>query len=90
MSIKPKELFLPFLILSSMLVLMANNKGDFIFLLNTFLVFLLICKTKISLFSIKAIILYYILVPLFSQYYFNSSYGILQKSNSIKKRNSNF
>ena len=66
MSIKPKELFLPFLILSSMLVLMANNKGDFIFLLNTFLVFLLICKTKISLFSIKAIILYYILVPLFS------------------------
>lgn len=77
---KRKINFIVFFLLVFMIIFFLTNIYFPLFIFNLILLFLILKKAKFSLFSLKTIICFYVLVPVFFQQYIGKSYGILEYS----------
>ena len=76
-------IFLNILLAIVFLFIYFNSKNIvLLFILNVVLVAEIIFKCKISLFSLKSLIINYILFPLLYQYIYGESYGLLELNSS--------
>ena len=79
MTTKEKQQFTIYTIILLFNVLFFITKNvNLIFLSNIFLSLIIVLKCKFSFFSLKTILINYILSPCFFQYNFSHSYGILE------------
>ena len=79
---KKENLFLTLFIIIGIASLYIFNDKNILFFMNIILVIWTVVKSKFSFFSVKTVIVNYILFAVFSQYNYNTSYGILQINSS--------
>ena len=78
-----REIIISLIIISTAIIACLFEKANIIFVLNILITLLIVVKSKFSYFTMKTIIINYILIPVFFQYTTGNSYGILEHS-SIK------
>ena len=70
--------------ISLLMIIFAINNAMFpLFLINLFVFFLIVFKAKYSIFSLKTLICFYVLIPIFFQQYTGKSLGSLELAISV-------
>ncbi len=71
-------IFITITFLLCLIYIFIDFDPNILFIGNLFICFMICMKAKISLFSLKILLIFYVLIAIFFQYNFGKSYGILQ------------